>query len=42
VAAEMLAIGTSYKRSVVAKTIQRMRGDGCMAAPDLNRLDRTR
>lgn len=42
VAAEMLAAGTRYKRSAIAKTIQRMRREGgCTATPDLERVDRT-
>jgi hypothetical protein len=42
VAAEMLAAGSAYKKSAIAKPIQRMRGeDGCAATPDLERVDRT-
>jgi hypothetical protein len=41
VAAEMLAAGSAYKKSAIAKTIQRMRGDDGAAAPDLERVDRT-
>jgi hypothetical protein len=41
VAAEMLAADSAYKRSAIAKTIQRMRGDDGAAAPDLQRVDRT-
>jgi hypothetical protein len=42
VAAEMLAAGSTYKKGTITKTIQRMRGeDGCTAAPDLERVDRT-
>jgi hypothetical protein len=42
VAAEMLAAGTVYKKSAIAKTIQRMRGEvGGTATPDLERVDRT-
>jgi len=42
VAGEMLAAGTTYKKSAITKTIQRMRGeDGCAVAPDLERVDRT-
>jgi hypothetical protein len=42
IAAEMMAAGSAYKRSAIAKTIQRMRGeDGCAATPNLERVDRT-
>jgi len=42
VTGEMLAAGTTYKKSAITKTIQRMRGeDNCTAAPDLKRVDRT-
>jgi hypothetical protein len=42
VAVEMLAAGTVYKKSAIAKTIQRMRGEVAgTATPDLERVERT-